>query len=130
MPAPASATYSGAAKVAAHQAFVNLIDAGTAGSLKIKSSTDVLLAQLTLNKPCGTVNGTTGQLTFNVTSVQDTSADNSGTAAYGEFCDSAGTAHLSLPAVAGTAPTNGYLVLNSLNILAGGPVILLSAVIG
>ncbi len=129
MPAPSSATYSAAALVAAHTSFKDLIDAGTAGSIKIRDSSDVLLAQIPLSDPCGSVNGTTGQLTFSIAG-PDSSADASGTAAYGEFCASDGTVHLSLPAQAGSVAVSGKLVLNTLSIIAGGPVAILSAIIG
>ena len=100
MPAPSSATYSAAAWVAAHTSFKNLIDAGSgAGSIKIRDSSDVLLAQVPLSDPCSTVNGTTGQLTFSIAG-PDTSADAS-VRTYGEFCDSDGLVHLGLPAQAG-----------------------------
>ena len=129
MTVPTVATYSAAALVAAHTSFKDLIDIGTAGSIKIRDASDVLLAQVPLSDPCGTVNGTTGQLTFSI-SGPDTSADASGTAAYGEFCDSSGTVHLSLPAQSGTVAVSGKLVLNTLSIIAGGPVAVLSATIG
>lgn len=130
MPAPSIATYSAAALVAAHTAFKNLIDAGSAaGSIKIRSSADVLLAQVPLTDPCGTVNGTTGQLTI-TPSGRDESANASGTAAYGEFCDSDGLVHLSLPAQAGSSAVSGYIVINTLTIVAGGPVEVLSATVG
>jgi len=130
MTAPSSATYSAAALVAAHTSFKDLIDAGSAGgSIKIRDAADVLLAQVPLSDPCGTVNGTTGQLTFSIAG-PDSSADASGTAAYGEFCDSDGVVHLSLPAQAGTVAVSGKIVLNTLSIIAGGPVSVLSATIG
>ena len=106
-----------------------MIDIGTAGSIKIRDSADVLLAQVPLSDPCGTVNGTTGQLAFSI-SGPDTSADASGTAAYAEFCDSSGTVHLSLPAQAGTVAVSGKIVLNTLSIIAGGPVGVVTATIG
>lgn len=130
MPAPTVATYSPAALIAAHTSFRDLIDSGSgAGFIRIRSASDVLLAQIPLTDPCGTVNGTTGQLTI-TPSGRDESADASGTAAYGEFCNSDGTVYLSLPAQAGTAAVSGYIVINTLTIVAGGPVEVLSAVIG
>lgn len=130
MPAPSSATYSVAARVAAHTAFRDLIDAGPAGGfIRIRSASDVLLAQIPLTDPCGTVNGSTGQLTITMAG-RDESADASGTAAYGEFCDSTGLVHLSLPAQAGSAPASGLIVINTLSIVAGAPVEVLSATIG
>ena len=129
MTVPTVATYSAAALIAAHTSFKDLIDIGAAGSIKIRDAADVLLAQVPLSDPCGTVNGTTGQLSFSIAG-PDTSADASGTAAYGEFCDSAGLVHLALPAQAGTAAVDGKLVLNTLSIIAGGPVGVVTATIG
>lgn len=130
MAVPTVATYSAAALVAAHTAFKDLIDAGAgAGSIKIRDAADVLLATVPLTDPCGTVNGTTGQLTI-TPSGRDESADATGTAAYGEFCDSNGLVHLSLPAQAGSAAVSGKIVINSLSIVAGGPVEVLSATVG
>ena len=130
MAVPSVATYSAAALVAAHTSFRDLIDSGSGpGSIKIRDSADVLLAEIPLTDPCGTVNGTTGQLTI-TPSGRDESANASGTAAYGEFCNSDGTVYLSLPAQAGSSPVSGYLVINTLAIVAGGPVEVLSAVVG
>jgi len=89
----------------------------------------VLLATIPLTDPCGTVNGTTGQLTITMAG-RDESADADGTAAYGEFCDSNGLVHLSLPAQAGSAAVSGKIVINALTIVAGGPVEVLSATVG
>lgn len=130
MPAPANYTYSVASLVAAHTAFRDLIDAGTtAGSIKLRSNADVLLAEIPLNDPCGTVDGTTGQLTITA-SGPDTSADASGDCTYGEFCDSDGVVHLSLPAEAGSSAVSGKIVLNSLTIAETAEVTLVSASIG
>ena len=130
MAVPSVATYSVAALVAAHTSFRDLIDAGVAaGSIKIRSATDVLLAQIPLTDPCGTVNGATGQLTI-TPSGRDESADAGGTAAYGEFCDSAGLVHLALPAQAGTVAVSGKLVLNTLTVVAGGPIEVLTGTLG
>jgi hypothetical protein len=130
MPAPSVPTYSAATLIAAHTAFRDLIDAGaSAGSIKIRSALDALLAQVPLNDPCGSVNGTTGQLTFSIAG-PDASADATGTAAYAEFCDSNGLVHLALPAQSGTTPVSGKIVLNTLSIVALAPVYVLSATIG
>ena len=130
MAVPSVATYSAAALIAAHTAFRDLIDAGSgAGSIKIRDASDVLLAQIPLTDPCGTVNGTTGQLTITMDG-RDESADADGTAAYGEFCDSDGVVHLSLPAEEGSSAVSGKIVLNILSIFADGPVEVLSATIG
>lgn len=131
MPAPAEATYSVAALVAAHTSFRDLIDSGvSAGFVRVRDAADVLLAQVPLADPCGTVNAGTGQLEFDVTGARDSSADASGTAAYAEFCDSDGDVHLALPAESGTAPVAGKFVMNTLTIVAGGPVEIISATVG
>ncbi len=130
MPAPSVATYSAAALVAAHTAFLNLIDAGSgAGFIRLRSAADTLLAQVPLDDPAGTVNGTTGQLTFDIAG-PDASAAATGDAAYAEFCDSDGVVHLALPAQSGTAPVPGALVMNTVSIVIGAPVYVLSATIG
>ena len=130
MPAPTVATYSVAALVAAHTSFRNLIDAGAGpGFIRVRSAADVLLAQVPLTDPCGTVNGTTGQLTITM-SGRDESADAAGTIAYGELCDSSGAVHHSLPAQAGDTAVAGKIVFNTLTVAAGGPVEIVSAVIG
>lgn len=129
MPAPASATYSVAALVAAHTAFRDLIDGGAgAGMLRIRNSADALLATVDLSDPCGTVNGTTGQLEFSIPGGDTVSTG--GTAAYGEFCDSTGAVHLALPAQEGVAAVTGKLVLNSLTLMAGGPLDVIIARVG
>jgi hypothetical protein len=130
MPAPANATYSAAALIAAHTTFRDLIDSGSAaGFIRIRNSTDQLLAQVPLNDPSGSVSGTTGQLTFDITG-PDTAADLAGTAAYGEFCNSDGTVFLAVPTQAGTTPVAGRLVMNTLSIILGAPVHIVSATIG
>ncbi len=129
MPAPSEATYSAAAKIAAHNALVALIDTGSGnGTLKIRTSADALLATVNLADPCGTVNGTTGQITLDFPTAPNASA--TGTAAYGEICDVAGAVVLALPAEAGTSAVSGKLVLNTLSLVSGTPVDILSATIG
>jgi hypothetical protein len=130
MTVPTTATYSGAAKVAAHTSFRDLVDSGAgAGFVRIRDAADVLLATIPLSDPCGSVNGTTGQLTLSIAG-PDTSADANGTAAYGEICNSSGTVYLSLPTQAGSTAVSGKLVLNTLSIVSGTTVTLLSATIG
>jgi hypothetical protein len=120
-----------AALVAAHTTFRDLIDADPVllGSIKIRDDADVLLAQIPMTDPPGTVNGATGQLTI-TPSGRDESANASGTAAYGELCDGAGLVHLALPAQAGLVAVSGKLVMNTLTVVAGGPVEALSVTVG
>jgi len=128
MPAPGSATYSAAAKVAAQTSFRDLLDAGSNALVRIRNSADTLLWQGACSDPCGTVNGTTGQLTITMSTNPNATA--SGTAAYGELCESDGTVHLSLPVEAGTSPVSGKLVINTLSIVSGAPVTMVSLTIG
>src|SRR5574337_220546 len=129
MPAPPSATYSVAARVAAHTAFLGLIDAGSGpGKIKIRNSADALLVSIPLSDPGGSVNGSTGQLTLSIPAAVNASA--TGTAAYGEITDSDDTVLLSLPAQQGTAAVSGKIVLNSLSLALGSPVQILGATIG
>ena len=129
MPAPTVATYSVLALAAAQTSFRDLLDAGGGGSIKIRDAADVLLAVVPLSLPSGSVNGATGQLTLTAAG-RDESADASGTASYGEFCDGDGAVHLSLPAQAGSGVVVGKLVINSLTIAAGDQVEVLAATVG
>lgn len=130
MPAPTVATFSLDALVSTHTAFKALIDSGgSAGSVRVRSATDVLLAQVPLSYPCGTVNGATGQLVFSIAG-PDASADADGTAAYVEVCTSAGVVKLSLPAQAGAVAVPGKAVLNTLAILAAGTVEVTALTVG
>jgi hypothetical protein len=129
MPAPTEATYSAAALVAAQTALLALIDAGSgAGKIRVFDSSDTLLAEAILDDPAGTVDGA-GQLTLSV-ATQETSAPASGTAAWAALTDSDDTAVLSLPCSQGPVAEDGYLVLNTLSITAGGPVTVVTATIG
>lgn len=130
MPAPSVYTYAPTALVAAHTAFRDLLDTGAGNAtVKIRSAADVLLSTIDLDDPCGTVNGTTGQLTLDAAG-PDLSAAASGTAAYAEICDVAGTPQLALPVQTGTVAVSGVAVLNTTAIAAGGTVTLLSITIG
>lgn len=130
MPAPTVATFSAAALVAAQTSFRDLIDSGSgAGAMKIRDAADVLLATATLADPCGTVNGTTGRLTFSVEGSVITPGT-AGTAAYAEFCNSDGVVHLAVPCVTGSAAVANRVVMNTLVLFVGQPLTLISARIG
>lgn len=129
MPAPSSYEYSVDAIEAAHQAFLDLVDGGAgAGIIRFRDDSDTLLGTITLSDPAGTINVTTGQLTL--TAASTSSAVATGTCTYGEICDSTGTVYLSLPTEAGTSPSSGKLVINSLSIVSGAVITLVSATIG
>lgn len=129
MAVPSVATYSAAALIAAHTALRDLIDTGSgAGSIKIRTSADALLATVPLSDPCGTVHGTTGVFTLSVAS--SPAASVTGDAAYAEVCDVAGAVVLALPAQAGESPVSGKIVLTSLTLTSGVAVQINSAIIG
>lgn len=122
--------YSAAALIAAHTAFRTLVDGETgAVTLKVRDVADVLLATITLQDPSMSINGTTGQITLLI-AAREESAPASGTADYAELCDGIGGVHLTIDCVAGTVAVPGYVVMNSLNVIAGGPVEVLLATIG
>ena len=128
MAVPTVATYSVTALTDLNTALLALIDAG-AGAAKvfIRDSSDVLLAEVPLTDPAGTI--TTGVLTLTA-SGPDTSANASGLAAYCEIADSDDTVHLSLPAAEGTVSVSGFIVFTSLTILATKPVTISAMAIG
>lgn len=111
------------------------IDAGSgAGYLQVRSGTipaDVatavtgtLLGTLTFSDPCGTV--ATGALTMSAIT-QDSSADATGTATWARIFDSTGTAVMDIDISA--TGGGGTLQLNTVNIVAGGPILISSFVI-
>lgn len=124
------ATYSAAAKVAAHTAFRDLMDAETGtAKIRIRDNSNVLLAEIILSDPSGSVDAGTGQLTFSI-ATQETDAPATGTADTAQFVDADDAVHLTLPCTQGTAAVSGECVLNSLDIIIGGDVSVLSAVVG
>jgi len=130
MSVPTTPTLSVAAKTALNAVMIDLIDADDPlpGLIRIRDSEDALLAEMTLDLPCGTV-GVDGVLTLAI-DAQEASAPATGAAAYAEYCDATGNAILSLPCQSGSVAVAGYCVLNTLSIIAGGPVTIVSASIG
>jgi hypothetical protein len=130
MPAPASASFSVAALAAANGAFKDLVDAGSGpGVIKLFTEADVLVATIVLEDPCGTVNVGTGQLVLAIATQED-AAPAGGTVTYGRIEDSAGTLHLAIPVVQGGIPVAGYIVMNTVVVVEGSPVEILSATLG
>lgn len=114
-------------------AVVTAIDAGSAaGTLKLYSgtrpatgaavTTQTLLATLTFSDPCGTVSN--GVLTFSAITA-DTSADADGTATWARIADSDGTFVADLDV--GATGSGKDIILNNVNIVAGGEVSISSA---
>ena len=130
MPAPAQYTYATATIVAAHTAVLDDIDSGSgAGKIRLRDDSDVLLAEIPLTDPAGSVNGGTGQLTLTA-SGPDTSADADGTCTYAEITDSDNNVVVSLPASQGSSAVSGEIVISNTSIVTGAEVSLVSAVIG
>lgn len=113
--------WSLAVKVAINTALLALIDsdATSAASVEIYNVSNVLLVELPLTYPAGTVASGTGQLdlTFPASGVP---AAVTGTASYGKLVTQAGTVREdNIPCQAGTAPVAGKLVLSSLSLVEG-----------
>jgi hypothetical protein len=126
MPAPASLTYALTAIVAAHQGLLTRIETGAGDpSLAILDADDTLLAEVDLT--AGAVASGTGQITFTHGAAVGAA---SGVAAYGEIRDGGGVAQISMPAQAGSVAVSGKLVINTLTIIAGQPVNLVSLTVG
>ena len=129
MAVPGAYTYSAQALIDAQTSFLDLVDTGASpGKIRLRDSGDVLLAEIPLTDPCGTVDGA-GQLTITA-SGPDTSADATGTCAYGEICDSDNNVALALPSEAGASPVSGKIVVSNLSIVTGSEVSLVSCTIG
>lgn len=111
-----SVVYATTLKTTRLNAVVTAIDAGSAaGKLKIRNSSNTVLATLTLADPCGTVSGDT--LTFDFDpDISDSSADATGTAENAIITDSDDNVIVSGLTV-GTSSTN--VVMDSTSITAG-----------
>jgi hypothetical protein len=129
MPAPAQYTYSAQVLIDAQTSFLDRVDIDASpASIKLYSEADVLLSEIPLNDPSGTVDGA-GQLTMTA-SGPDTSADDTDECTYGDICDGAGVVALSLPAQAGSSAVSGVIVLNTVSIVSGSEITLTSCTIG
>jgi hypothetical protein len=128
MPAPLSVTWAVATIEAAHQAALDDIDAGTgAGKVLLFTDADVLLCEITLTDPAGTIDSGSGDLTL--TPDGTSSAVASGECTYGEITDSDNNLVVALPAQAGTSSAPGKLVINSVDVVSGATLTLVSCVI-
>lgn len=126
MPAEHLNAWRPSAIAASHTALLALLDAGaTPAKVTLHNDADTLLSTIPLTDPAGTVNGTTGELTLTPNG-RDESAAASGTAAYATLRDGDGTAYRSLPCQTGSFAVPGACVMNTLSIVAGGPVEIVS----
>lgn len=128
MPAPAAAFYDTAIKVLLSTEFMALLDVTGSCYIKLFDDDDVLLAQIFMTDPPGTVNAD-GSLTL-TTLAPDDSANASGIAAYMELYNPDDDLFLTLPVVEGVAAQSGYLVMTSTTIVAGQPVAVTGFTIG
>lgn len=126
MAAPYLDQWSPATKIAVHEGFVSFLD-GPSGnaSITIHRNDDVLLAEIPLTRPCGTVNPTTGLITMTALALEE-SAPAGGFAAYATLRDSAGVPVRSLGCQAGSVPVINKCVLNNLEITESSRVELVS----
>lgn len=117
-------TYSTATKTARMTAVRDQIDGGSgAGVLQIGTTgMGSVLAEFTLNDPCGTVSS--GVLSFSGFPKSDTSANNTGTAAAARIRDSSGTDIITGLTVGLSAAD---IILDSVSITAGQTVTINSA---
>jgi len=127
MPAPAAAFFDTALKVALSTEFLALYGPGD-GYIKIYDDDDVLLAQIPMNDPPGTINDD-GSMTL-TTSIPEDSAPASGIAAYMELYNPDDTLYLTMPIVEGVSAQSGYLVMTSTTIIAGQRVAVTGFTIG
>ena len=129
MAAPFMNQWSPATKVAVHEGFVSFLDGGSGNArVTIHRSDDVLLATLLLERPCGTVNPSTGQITM-IPGPPEDNAPAGGTASYAVIRDSTGEPHRSLGCIQGSVPVINICVINNIEIDENGRVALLSMVI-
>lgn len=130
MPAPADITFSVSVVASANAALLAAIDASTsAATITLRSDADVALAVYTLTKPAGTVHGTSGVLTLTPV-VDQVNAAATGVATWAEIADGNGVAVVSMPCIEGTATISGRCVLNSVTLVSGTPVTLMSVTFG
>jgi hypothetical protein len=80
-------------------------------------TSQTLLGTLTFSDPAGSTSG--GVITFD-TITQDSAADATGTASWVRLCDSTGAAVIDGDAT--VAAGSGFFKLNTLSIVAGGPI--------
>ena len=100
------------------------IYSGTIPATPETAATGTLLAELVLSKPCGAVSAKT--LTF-AAIAQDPEANADGVAGYVRISDSDGNAVID--GDVSNAGGTGFLKLNTINIVAGGPVQISSCVL-
>ena len=118
--------YSLDAWIAGYTALLGEINDGAgAPTVSIFDDEDTLLAEATINDATSAVSETTGDLTLEILAQED-AAPASGTASYAQIRKGDATPVIQVPCQAGTVAVSGYCVLNTLSIVAGAPVEVLS----
>jgi hypothetical protein len=102
-----------------------LDDSTSEPKLKLYDSGPVKLAEFVIDDTGSSVAAGTGDITIAIATQED-AALASGTAAYLDFCDGDDTVHYRLSCQQGTVAVAGKCVMNSLAIVAGAPVDILS----
>lgn len=129
MAVPATVIFSDEVMVAAATELLTLIDSGNSNAwINIRDADDVILAQISLNDPGGTID-TAGVLTLSIAG-PDVSSNATGTAAYAEVDKDIGPPCVSMPIIEGLTAVPGYMVMTSVLVVSGEPVEILSAIIG
>ena len=121
--------YSPAAWIAAHTALLTLIEDGASDSkIKLYDGSNVLLGEFVIDDATSDVSGVTGDITIEIATQED-AAIASGTASYITICDGDGDVVYKMSCQQGTEAVAGKCVMNSLTIIAGAPVDILSCTI-
>jgi hypothetical protein len=127
-----AANYDVALKVAARTAIRTLLETKTAPlKFVILNASNGVLGEIPLQTPCCTVNGTTGQLTFNVVTPSTATCTLAGTAVTAALRNTGSTTNwITIDCKAGTAAEAGYFVLTTVDLTLGAPLELVSATVG
>ena len=121
--------YSAAAWIAAHTALLTLIEDGASDSkIKLYDGSDVLLGEFVIDDATSDVSGTTGDITIEIATQED-AAIAGGTASYITICDGDGDVVYKMSCQQGTEAVAGKCVMNSLTIIQGAPIDILSCTI-
>lgn len=123
--------YTVAAKIAAHQGFLDRLAVGSTGTATLKAYAGAtLIASLPIDHAASAVSGATGKLTLAPVSGAQTAAA-SGTITICTLTARDGTIlEDAIPVEAGTADVSGKAVFSALAVTSGAAVTLVSASVG